>query len=84
MSSFFGPSQTPSPPSVIFCHLLDTPPPPMSDDVIHERKMRCGYSLYKRRMDPILKSLSPYGYSAYAYFTQNIHMTWIYEENNPF
>ena len=34
-------------------------------------------------MDPILKSLSPYGYSAYAYFTQNIHMTWIYEEYKP-
>ena len=33
-------------------------------------------------MDPILINLSPYGYSAYAYFTQNIHMTWIYEENN--
>ena len=73
----------PLPPSVIFCHLLDTPPP-MSDDVINERKMRCGYSLYQRRMDPILKSLSPYGYCVYSYFTQNIHMTWIYEENNSF
>ena len=57
---------------------------PKKDEVIYGTKMRRGCSLYKRRMDSFLKKLSPYGYSTYTYFTQYIHLTWIYEENNPF